>query len=522
MVSGQNVAVLLGVTIGLLTAVVSRRIASLLALLLLPAYVLLTGADPPVVRGALMAAGIAVAGVAGRRTPAWIYLAYAVALMLAFDPLLALDLAFQLSATATAGVVLLAPVLRTFAVSALRLSEASPLAALVDAVATTTSASLAVLPLQAAAFGYVSLVAVPANAAVGLLYEGTLLVAGLSAVLGWLSPATVALEAAGSPVPAAFITTVSAFGDIPRAAVPAAMSPASAAAWYAVLGGATWALAHVRLPGSAAPARRGTPRLARTAALGVVAAGVWIAALTPADDLARVVVLDVGQGLAVLVEDGTAAVLVDAGPPDGAVLAALSESRVRGDIDALILTHDDIDHTGGATELLRRHQVGAVLSGWDAGPASTRVDIGDRLRLSERVVIEVLSPPVVTATHAHESDNDRSLVLLVTIGERRLLLTADIEAAAEEWLVRSGLDLRADVLIVPHHGSNTSSTPAFIEAVQPSLAIVSAGADNAHGHPHAAILGRYAAADVPIVRTDERGSIEVRTDGDALWLETER
>jgi len=520
-VSGQNVAVLLGVAVALLTVSFSRPTASLLALLLLPTYVVLTGADPPVVRGALMGAGIAIAGVAGRRTPAWIYLAYAVALMLAFDPLLALDLAFQLSAVATAGVVLLAPVLRTVAVSALRLRDTSPLIALIDVIATTTSASLAVLPLQASTFGYVSLVAVPANAAVGLLYEGTFFVAALSVALGWFAPAATAIEAGGSLVPAAFVATVSAFADLPSAVVPASMSPASAAAWYALLCLTTFTLARLRLPPESSDvSRRGASRLAPTAALGVVASGVWFAALTPADDLARVVVLDVGQGLAVLVEDGDSSVLVDAGPPDGAVLAALGEAGVRGGIDALVLTHDDIDHTGGASELVMRYEVGAVLSAAD-GPSSVAIDIGDQLRLSERSAIEVLSPPVMTASRAHESDNDRSLVLLLTIGDRRILLTADIEASAEEWLVRSGLDLRADILLVPHHGSNTSSTPALIEAVQPALAIVSSGLNNPHGHPHPAVLGRFATEGIPVVRTDERGNIEMRSDGEALWLETE-
>lgn len=521
-VSGQNVAVLVGITVALLTAVLSRRTASLLALLLLPAYVLLTGADPPVVRGALMGAGIAIAGVVGRRTPAWIYLAYAVALMLVFDPLLALDLAFQLSAAATAGVVLLAPVLKTLAISALGLREASPLTALIDAIATTTSASLAVLPLQAAAFGYVSLAAVPANAAVGLLYEGTVLIAALSVTLGWFAPAAAAIEAGGRLVPSAFVATVSGFADLPSAVVPASMSPPAAAGWYAVLCLVTWMLARLRLPLESSDAsRRGASRLAPTAALGVVASGVWLAALAPADDLARVVVLDVGQGLAVLIEDRDTAVLVDAGPPDGAIFAALGEAGLRGSIDALILTHDDIDHTGGASGLVQRYEVGAVLAA-DNVPGSAPIDIGDRIEFNNRTIIEVLSPPIVTTTHAHESDNNRSLVLLVTLGERRVLLTGDIEAHAEEWLTTSGIDLRADVLVVPHHGSNTSSTPTFIDAVAPTLAIVSSGANNPHGHPHPAVSGRYEAVGVPLLRTDEHGSIEVRSDGEVLWIETTR
>ena len=112
LLEGQNVALLLGVAVALLTLVMARRRAALLTLLgLLIPYVLLVGADPPVVRAAIMAVGIVIASVLGRRTPGWIYLVYATTSMVAWDPLYARDVAFQLSATATAGVIVLAPAL---------------------------------------------------------------------------------------------------------------------------------------------------------------------------------------------------------------------------------------------------------------------------------------------------------------------------------------------------------------------------------------------------------------------------
>src|SRR5690606_30532410 len=132
-------------------------------LLLLAPYLVLVGADPPVVRAAIMAVGIALASVAGRRTPGWVYLGYAVAAMLAFDPLLARDVAFQLSASATAGVMLVAPALRDLLLSRVRWAEDGDRSAFVEVAATATGATLAVLPVQAAAFEQVSLVAIPAN-----------------------------------------------------------------------------------------------------------------------------------------------------------------------------------------------------------------------------------------------------------------------------------------------------------------------------------------------------------------------
>ena len=111
-------------------------------------------------------------------------------------------------------------------------------------------------------------------------------------------------------------------------------------------------------------------------------------------------------------------------------------------------------------------------------------------------------------------------MLLVTIGERRILLPADIEAPAEQWLASSGLDLRADALVLPHHGSRTSSSERFVEAVQPSVAIASVGARNPHGHPHAEVVARYAA--IVLYRTDEHGDVTLRSDGERLWLRSSR
>ena len=516
-VSGQNVALLLGTTVALLSAVLARRRAALVALALLPGYVVLVGAEPPVVRAAIMAVGIAVAAVSGRRTPGWIYLAYAIALMLALRPLLVEDVAFQLSATATAGVLLLAPPLRDWAGTRLGLASGGPASALVEAGAVALGAALAVLPVQAASFGTVSLVQVPANVLVAPLYEATLLVAVAAALLGWIEPVAELIHAAGVYAPAAFVAVVETLSELPAAIVEVRAPLAVGAAWYAALAGAAWLLDR-REPGLLEPGARSG--LAATVALGAAAAGLWLAVLAPGEELASVAVLDVGQGQAILVRDRGAAVLIDVGPVDGAVLRALPRvSRLRG-LDAIVLTHQDADHTGGLAEVERRLRVGGVIGVTGALPGGASLDIGDRIVLSERTVIEVLSPPVQTAGRAHRGDNNRSLVLLVRIGELRILLPADIEASAEQWLLESGLDLRADALVLPHHGSKSSSSPAFVEAVRPRVAIASAGAANRHGHPDAGVLARYAGA--LLYRTDEHGDVTLRSDGERLWVQSAR
>src|SRR5439155_20841159 len=108
----------------------------------------------------------------------------------------------------------------------------------------------------------------------------------------------------------------------------------------------------------------------------------------------------------------------------------------------------------------------------------------------------------------------------VTVGTRRILLPADIEAGAEHWLATSGLDLRADVLVVPHHGSQTSSTPEFLAAVRPRVAVISVGANNRFGHPNSDVLTRY--SDALVFRTDQHGDVALRSDGERLWVRQAR
>jgi competence protein ComEC len=218
-------------------------------------------------------------------------------------------------------------------------------------------------------------------------------------------------------------------------------------------------------------------------------------------------------------------VLIDAGPPDGAVLRVLPEVGVRHGLDAVVLSHPDLDHSGGGEPLARRMAVGEVLGAQESLDVITlpgqSIQIGDRVRLTPRTSIAVVAPLSSASGLARVSRNDASLVLLVTVGDRRVLLTGDIEATAEAWLIASGQQLHADVLLVPHHGSDSSSTAPFIEAVSPAIAIVSAGAGNRYGHPAERVLERYEAPGVAVLRTDLGGNVTISSDGDRMWWRIE-
>ncbi|MCK9485414.1 MAG: DNA internalization-related competence protein ComEC/Rec2 [Dehalococcoidia bacterium] len=515
-VSGQNVALVLGLSVGLLTALISRRIASVITLILLPAYVVFVGADPPVVRAAVMAVAVVAAGVTGRRTPGWVYLAYAVALLLAVEPSLVRDMAFQLSACATAGITMVAPPLRDAVLSRWPALTSPGRAALVEMSATATGAALAVLPVQVASFEMLAPWTVLANVLVAPLYEATVLTAALAALLGGGGPLGEVL----SLIPRAFIALVEVLAALPAATVPLRLPLIAAVVFVAALVGlVAWLHGRRTSPLALEPVRLGA---SVTLSLAVVAAGLWWSALAPGETFPSITVLDVGQGLAVVARDGGRAVLIDTGPRDERVLAALSSAGV-GRLDAVVITHADLDHAGGLEAVTRRHG-GAVVLAEPSAHARLAVpaepfDIGDRIDVG-RIAVEVLAPPVATRTRALASDNNGSLVLMVSVGERRVLVTGDIEASAEAWLVASGLDLSADVLVVPHHGSKTSSSLAFLDRVGHAVAVIPVGARNPYGHPHPDVLARL--DDVALYRTDEDGNVTFRSDGERLWVQTER
>ena len=518
-VSGQNVAVTLGVLLPLLTLVLPRRRAALLLLLMLPAYVVVVGGDPPVVRAALMAAGIAVAGALGRRTPSWLWLLLAATLMVAHDPSRATDVSFLLSATATAGVLVVAPALRDALLAALRWPGEGVRATLAETVATAAGAAACVLPVQVAAFERFTPWSVVANVLVAPLYEAALLVTVLAAALGWWSPAAEVLRVAGRAAPEAFLDAVALLATLPGAQVGGAWPKWAGFVWYAGLVLVTVLLVRFGRRGTPALSPGSARGLARTVTLAAILVAVWGAALAPAERLDEIVVLDVGQGSATLVRSQGASVLVDVGPPDGTVVRALDAVGAARRIDLVILTHADADHAGGLARLRERYDVNAVVGGEEVLRARTveggTIDIGDRVRAGAWM-LTALGPPADTSKVA--SENDRSLVLLAESGARRVLLTADIEGAGEAWLVASGWPLRADVEVVPHHGSKTSSSARFVQAVSPAVAVVSVGARNSYGHPADEVLARYERSR--LYRTDLAGTVTFSTDGVRLWVRT--
>jgi competence protein ComEC len=237
-----------------------------------------------------------------------------------------------------------------------------------------------------------------------------------------------------------------------------------------------------------------------------------------------ITVLDVGQGLAVLARTEKHTLLYDAGPAFNAF--SDSGSRVilpylRGEgidqLDALVVSHDDRDHSGGAGSVLEAIPVGMLWSSLSADHALLSASawrapcIAGRKWLWDAVSFEFLHPQEETASGRAARANNRSCVLRIEARGGRVLLTGDIERAAErELLLRAPALLPADALIVPHHGSATSSTPEFVKQVAPRHAVFAVGHHNRFGHPREEVLARYRDAGSELLRTDTGGAIQLR------------
>lgn len=246
----------------------------------------------------------------------------------------------------------------------------------------------------------------------------------------------------------------------------------------------------------------------------------------------RMRVLDVGQGLAVLVTTRHHALLYDAGPRwwssgrdagEVVVLPALGAAGITS-LDRLIVSHADSDHAGGAPSVLAGVRVGA-LSVADVVQAPEHARAPPRpCHAGERWHWDAVSFALLHPRAGDDgSRNDRSCVLVVAGAGGRALLPGDVEAGAERRLVeRYGAALEADVLIVPHHGSATSSHPAFVRTVRPRLAIVSAGYRNRFGQPAPAVVSRYRDIGSAVLDTARAGTIEVTVGREGLGIDTWR
>ncbi|MEM9072125.1 MAG: DNA internalization-related competence protein ComEC/Rec2 [Myxococcota bacterium] len=494
-----------------------RRVSIAFAIPASVGFALMAGGAPSAWRAATMASTVALLAIARRRPDPLAVVALAVIVFSFAAPEQALRPGFLLSVLATVAIVT-SKAAKTSWESAWRIS-----------VRTT----LATAPLVLWCFGGVPLVGVLAN--VVLVPVAAVLVVPL-AFLHALA-ASVGLEVLTADL---FVGAVDALrGAASLAALPGwgmDLPPLSVPQGWIVAVAAALML-------------RGTIRqrvvIGLLAGLAIVGTEIQLRRAEQPTGVLRITQLDVAQGDGALVDlpDGSA-LLVDAGggipDPGERALLPLFEARRRREIRLAVISHPHPDHYQGLRALVERGVT--IREVWDSGQAEVETPHGPAaalLRLLRRQGTQVRTPQEICGLHelggatlevlwpcpafdAGFGPNDNSLVVRVRYGERAVLFTGDIEALAEDALTRSNLDLRADVLKVPHHGSRTSSSRAFLERVMPSLAIASCGRHNRFGHPHGEITARYAALGISLLRTDRDGGVMISTDGQTPWGVEER
>lgn len=540
-ISGFNIALIIALLDRLAAPLLPRRVAALAVMGGIALYALLVGASASVVRAALMGTAYLISlRLMGRPTLAVAGLFTAAVAMTLFNPLALWDVGFQLSLAATLGLLLFAgPWTQRLQQSAPRLPGPAR-TLLAEGLVVTVAAQVLTLPLILFHFGRLSLASLPANLLVLPAQPAVMLTGGVALLAGLLWPLAGRLTGLLAwPFLTYTVVIIEWLARWPAASVPLRLSPAALAAVYAAIGGLTL-LASTRKEQRRGLAERLRARLGLVAALVALTLVMLLAVawfLSRPDGRLHVAFLDVGQGDATLITSpGGRQVLIDGGRYPSMLLDELGEQMPFWDrsIDLIIATHPDDDHVAGLVAAAGRYQVGrlvtngappdddaayaALLATAPEGSVHTAqpgevIDLGDGARLE---IIHAGGPP-----GARSSDNNASVVARLTYGELSVLLTGDAEEAAEGAMLRSGLPLSAVILKAGHHGANTSSGAPFLRAVAPQFVVISAGAGNSYGHPAPEMLQRAADAGAAVLRTDEMGTIELESDGQRMWWETE-
>lgn len=527
-VSGFNVTVVAGVAQLVALRFLARRKATLLAMLLVWLYALLTGLPPSALRAAIMASLALSAVLVGRGGDALSFLCLSGALMAGLDPLLLYDLGFQLSFLATAGLVLLEPVLRGCLV---RLPGW-----LAGSLSVTLAAQLATVPVLVFNFHTLALISPLSNVLIAPVLPATMGAGTVALALGAVSEPIGQMAAIPAWLPLTYLVEVIRWtARLPGAAVPTGDLGFGPVALYLLLllSVALWPLPEMRRARETAAALAGgSLRWVAAAAVAAILSLLVVGFSGRPDGRVHVYFLDVGHGDAALIRGPQGHfVLVDGGPSPTSVISALGRHLPFLDrrLDAVLLTGYGDDRLAGLLEVARRHPLGLVLQpGAPGGQGASRawaglvrerglpameLMVGQRIALGEDVWLEVVWAP------SGGSPEESGAALKLNAGGVVVLLPGDLSRAAQVEMARASPG-RVDVLRVARQGAAGTLDQRLLQAMSPRVAVLSAKAGNRFGHPAESTLEMLRGAT--LFRTDHHGTVEVVIDRGGYAVLTER
>lgn len=533
-VSGANVAFLILPLSFLLKLLgIGKKLSNLLIIAFLILFVFVTGFEPSVLRAVLMAGVILLSEVLYKKPDTYAAIAFSCILLLVISPCMLFNIGFQLSYAATLGIVMLYKNIKKLITCKFVPNKVA------EIIGGTLAAQLGVLPITLIHFNKLSLISIIPNILVAPILGLITILGMLMAILGQFSLYLSTLIGYLNNIFLSAVLYVTKWSSGVSFAAITTVTPSliMGAAYYVVIWFLFW---YKPLKGISLKLRHGA------AVLSIIAVFFLTGTLKPA--CMEVTFLDVGQGDCAFIRTYTGkTVLIDGGGStnpnniskvgERVVIPFLLDSGICS-LDAVIATHPHSDHIQGLGDVLKGLGTKRLIipsiendAGFEellstAGSKNipvTRCSEGDRIRLDDRTVMQVLNPPG-NWPGDEESFNNASLVLKLSYGHTSILFTGDVEAEVEERIVSSGTEddidvslLDVDVLKVAHHGSAYSSGKAFLDAVDPQAAIISVGRNN-FGHPSEKVLNLLKESNVECFRTDECGAVVLKSDGSSIKI----